>query len=151
MKPKINLFWRLLAVGALFLGACGPIQAKEGQVYMAGENGAEVTTVINMAKLRTCNVPPGTLAYVTNTTYFGDGNQEENNIPLEKIAHTGKKCDSSEINSHDFIKKEPEERGWTPIKNTELKQAKASLCKDPVLRELNPELDKMCYDRGRTK
>lgn len=150
MKGIKKFIYGALTAALLGLAACGPIQAKEGQIYMAGLDGAKVTTVLDMKRLFSCSVPPNTFALGERITYFAEylGDQEWDVTPLTEVVHTGQGC-SSPGGLYDFIKGKPENAGWTPIEDPEaLKQAEASICEKPELRDKNPLLDKACNGWG---
>lgn len=150
MRQKPPLFG-ILMIAALGLAACGPIQAEEGQIYVAGEK-ATVTTVVDMARLEECSVPEGALAFAERKTYFViiNGSQERVRISLTEVAHTGEGCSPS--GGYDFIEGKPKNAGWTLIDNpVVLKKATGLLCADSDLRELNPELNSACDNWGRTR
>lgn len=149
MKGRMNSLSRALVVAALGLSACGPVQAKEGKIYVAGENGAEVATVIGMRRLERCSVPAGEIALAKRETYFdmSNGSAGWDRTPLTQVVHTGSGCSSRGL--YDFIEKDPVEAGWTLIEDSEaLKQAEARICGEPELRDLNPPLDEACKGWG---
>ena len=155
MRQKINPLLGILAVAALGLATCGPVQAKEGQFYIAREN-AIITTYsldsLSFLHSTDCSVPEGALAFAERKTfvrkYFASGEWDDH--PTTEVAHTGKGC--SYDGSYDFIKGKPEKAGWRQIEDPEvLEQAKASLCGEHTLRELNPKLNEACNAWGRRK
>ncbi len=152
MRQKINPLLGILMAATLGLAACGPIQAREGQIYMAGPDGAKVTTVINMTKLVTCDVPAYTFAFAKREAHLdaSEGSQGWDRTLLTQVDHNGPGC--SPGSSYDFIDKKPEDEGWVLIKKPEtLELAREILCAKSNLRELNPKLDEMCNDNGRKK
>lgn len=149
MRRKITPLLGILITAAFGLAACGPVQAKEGQIYMA-DGEAIVTTVINMKRLDDCPVPADTLAFAERETYFGisNGSQGWDIIPLTEVAHTGPGC-SSPSGLYDFIEGKPAEAGWTPIEDPEaLKQAETRICGESGLRDSSSRLDEACEQWG---
>jgi len=155
MNQKINASLCILMIAALGLAGCGPVQAKEGKIYIAGE-GATITTYsrdsLSFLHSTGCSVPKGTIAFPERETfvrtYFGSG--QWNDHPTTEVAHTGKGC--SYDGSYDFIKGKPEKAGWTLVEPQGLEAAKDVLCTEPGPRDFSAELEEACsHSWGRTK
>lgn len=155
MNQKINASLCILMIAALGLAGCGPIQAKEGKIYIAGEN-ASITTYsldsLTFLHPRKCHAQEGAFAFSERETFVRQftGAGEYNEDRTTEVAHTAKGC--SYDGSYDFIKGNPEKAGWRLVEPQGLEAAKDALCTEPGPRDFSAELEEACsHSWGRTK
>jgi len=154
MNIRQTIIGNLTAVALVGLASCAPIQAKEGQIYEAGEGGAQVVTVEGMRRIIECEVPERTVAFTERETYFeisNGGSAPPTRVLLTEVAHTGPGCSAG--GGYDFIAGNPEEANWTPLDPEKdfrkYEKAVDTLCDEGHLRETNPRLDEQCVSWGR--
>lgn len=135
-----------VVVAALGLASRDQIQAKEGQFYMAGPDGAKIATVLNMNRLKECLVQSGTLAYAGRETYIDlyEGGGRSSKTLLTEVDQNGPNCGWP-----DFIPDNPAVGGWILVEDSKaIEESKRTLCKSD-LHKSHSELNALCYGPGR--